>query len=108
MSMARKLRDLIESTVISVLTEIAWEGFQGEDLEAKCNHCNQALWLVWEESNPMHKWTECGGIGEGSCHTRLGYDPDEKLTAANDVDEPPLTLRSPTHDGISTKLKRSI
>lgn len=104
--MSQKLRDLVESAIKEVLSEVSWEGYEGEDLEATCNHCGQDLWLVWDASNPIKKWTECGGIGEGSCHARLGYDPDEDLE--HDIEPAPPTLRSPERVGASTKVKRSV
>lgn len=115
--MNRKLRGLVESIVLEILSEedgmgddwkvVNFEGYKGYDLEARCNHCNADLWLVWRASDPGHRWTECGGIGEGSCHARLGYDPESDPDSAN-VEPPPATLRSPRRDGESTKLKRSI
>jgi len=106
--MNRKLRGLIESAIHQILTELRWEGYEAEDLEATCKYCHQDLWLVWEESNPMHKWTECGGLGEGSCEARMKYDPkDLPDSVFEPPDAPPPTLRSPVHGGESTKLKRS-
>lgn len=108
--MKRKLRGLVESIVTNVLSEVAWEGYEGEDLEATCNHCNQPLWLVWEPGNPAHKWTECGGMGEGSCEARWGDEDEEKpLTKRSAVDDaPPPTMRSPVHPNASTKVKKSV
>jgi len=50
-----------------------FEGYSGTDLKAKCDYCNAPLWLVWEDGVPAKRWTECGGIGEGSCDTRAGH-----------------------------------
>lgn len=102
--MNQKLRGLVRSMILSVLDEsVEWEGYEGENIEATCKHCGQDVWLVWEKSHPAHKWTECGGIGDGSCNARTGADMDDDL----DFEVPP-TMRSSERLGASTKVKRSV
>jgi hypothetical protein len=100
-----KLRALVRRIATDTLREaVSFENYEGEDLEATCKHCQQDLWLVWEKKVPAFTWTECGGIGEGSCS---GRHPD--ADAPDSLDEPaPPTLRSPSRPGESTKVKRSI
>lgn len=105
--MSRKLRNLIESAIAEVLSEVTWDRYEGEDIEATCNHCGQNVWLVWETAAPSYKWTECGGIGEGSCTGRFG---EERADTDDDIEiEPaPETMRSPSLKGISSRPKRSV
>lgn len=105
-----QLRGLVQHIILEALAEdeqgvVNFEGYKGYDLEAKCNYCNVELWLVWKSDHPAHRWTECGGIGEGSCNTRRGYDDDEDVL---DLEPIPPTMRSPERHGASTKLKRSV
>jgi len=76
------LRTLVRGIVNEVLSPkkgnvVSFENYSGMDLDASCNQCSQALWLVWEQSKPASHWTECGGIGEGSCVHRAGRDDDD-------------------------------
>ena len=105
--MSKRLRDLVESAIAEVLSEVVWDRYEGEDIEATCNHCGQNVWLVWETAAPAHKWTECGGIGEGSCSGRFGeerVDPDDEI----EIEPAPATMRSPSRQGASSRSKRSV
>jgi hypothetical protein len=105
--MSRKLRAVIESVILEVLAE-SDKRHDAENLEANCKHCGEEVWLVWEKAAPAFKWTECGSPGEGPCEARFGVgqalDPDDDL----EMEPAPSTMRSPSHAGISTKLKRSV
>jgi hypothetical protein len=112
--MSKQLRVAVRSIILETLTEengagvdhkvVNFEGFKGYDLEARCNHCNVDLWLVWRANDPARRWTECGGIGEGSCESRLHGD---EFSSTNDSGPP--TKRSVYADPSSgPRVKRSV
>ena len=43
---------------------VEFAGVRGVDTGKICSHCRQHLWVVTDDKDI---WTECGGIGEGSC-----------------------------------------
>jgi len=75
-----KLRTLVRRIVNEALDSskkgavVNFENYSGVDLDASCNQCSQPLWLVWEQGKAANHWTECGGIGEGSCPHRGGRE----------------------------------
>lgn len=83
---------------------VHFEGYAGTDLKAKCDFCNVPLWLVWEASNPAKRWTECGGIGEGSCPHRAGREEGDD-TACAVCDKADVTL---DHDGLCQTCERML
>ncbi len=99
--MSKDLRAAVRSIILETMTADAGVNpdLKGVDLNAKCNHCNRAVWLVWSKADPINKWTECGGIGKGSC--------DETVPPVPDVAPP--TQRSVYADPSSgPRLKRSV
>lgn len=105
-TMNKKLRAIVRNIATETLREsVSWEGYEGEDLEATCKHCGQDLWLVWKPNAAAFTWTECGGIGEGSCSGRY---PDKDEPSPIDDEPAPSTMRSPSRPGESTKVKRSV
>lgn len=104
--MNQKFRAIVRHIAVSTIREaVSWEGYEGEDLEATCKHCNQDLWLVWKKEAPAFTWTECGGMGAGSCTDRY---PDEDEPNMMDDEPAPETMRSPSRPGESVKVKRSV
>jgi len=82
--MKTSLRKLVRSILSEAIKGevVSFADYSGMDLDADCNQCGQPLWLVWEKSNPAKHWTECGGIGEGSCVHRAGRDPGDDRACA--------------------------
>ena len=104
--MKTSLRKLVRSMLREAMGDgvVHFEGYAGMDLHAKCDFCNVPLWLVWETSDPSKRWTECGGIGEGSCVHRAGRDEgDERACAV--CDKADVTL---DHDGLCRMCERML
>jgi hypothetical protein len=51
---------------VSGLSWERWDIYEGRPA-GRCTCCGETLWEVRLASTPETVWTECGGIGEGSC-----------------------------------------
>lgn len=108
--MSKELRAAVRSIILETMFADAGDfgGYKGVDLDATCKHCHQDLWLVWEASNPMEKWTECGGVGEGSCDGRYPGEGHDEEPFPSTIEPVPPTMRAGAHPEGPVPGKRSV
>jgi len=77
---------------------VVWEGFRGFDTGEACTRCGRNVWRVAEVGTDEHDWwTECGGIGDGSCSRAVDLDDEAAITCERCTGQHGGRLAKPCH-----------